>query len=95
MTKNTDGLCFQHFDLGPWNPVDTIPKNREVTVRTVKGLIVRAKVRGITTGRWIRRRDKYGPRRVYCRRTDGRTSGDVVAVGWKETFATLGYQNAK
>ena len=79
--RNEHGFCFQHFDLGPWNPVDTIPTDKEVTVKTVKGLICRAVVRN-KGARWIRRPDKYGPRRVYCYRTDGRTCGDVVAVGW-------------
>lgn len=80
-TKSANGYCFQHTDMA-WQPVDTIPIGETVVVRTVKGIICRARHAGRV--RWIKRADKWGPRRVFCFRVDGRTCGDVRAVAWRK-----------
>ena len=80
-TRNRSGWCFQHHDMG-WQSVDSIPIRRRVMVQTVKGVFCLAMTRG--RDRWLKEPDKWGPRRVMCRRLDGRTSGDVVAVAWRK-----------
>ncbi len=66
-----------------WEPIDTLPLDRTVWVRTVRGLACMARSRNRET-RWVRRADGWGPRRVNCVRMDHVVSGDVVAVAWRE-----------
>jgi hypothetical protein len=83
MTRSTELLSVtaELRKHGAWNPVDTIPIGRPVKIKSVYGIECLAKVRGRT--RWIRRAKNGLPRRIYCVRLDGRTSGDIVAVGWR------------
>ena len=66
-----------------WRPIETIPTDRDVTVKTVSGIVCQAHVRR-KGGLHVRSADKYGPARVYCFRKDGRTTSDVAAVAWRE-----------
>lgn len=65
-----------------WQPVDTIPTDRVVTVKTVSGIVCLAKTNG--SSGWIRPADQWGPRRIGCFRKDRPTAGDVMAVAWKD-----------
>ena len=58
-----------------WNPVETIPRDRKVLVKTVTGMERIAKVvhnAGVVRGR------------VHCWRRDKGKTGDLQAVAWKE-----------
>ena len=70
------------IDTVGWEVPDTIPVTRPVLVKTVTGIVCKAKVRGGV--RWIKRAERGRPRSVACVRLDGATSGDVRAVGWRE-----------
>ncbi len=62
----------------PWNPVETIPRDRKVLVKTVTGMERIAKVvhnAGVVRGR------------VHCWRRDKGKTGDLQAVAWKEIDA--------
>ena len=59
----------------PWNPVETIPRDRKVLVRTVTGMERVAKV--VHNADVIRGR-------VHCWRRDKGRTGDLQAVAWKE-----------
>ena len=64
--------------VGPWNPVETIPRDRKVLVKTVTGMERIAKVvhnAGVVRGR------------VHCWRCDKGKTGDLQAVAWKEIDA--------
>ena len=62
-------------------PPDTIPLRGAVEVATVKGIRCRAVLAG--KHRYLRGPDKYGPRRVHCRRVDRAVNSDLMVVGWK------------
>jgi hypothetical protein len=57
-----------------WNPLETIPRDRKVLVKTVTGL---ERIAGVSRDAGI----LHG--RIHCWRRDGRT-GDLQAVAWKE-----------
>ena len=69
--------------MDEWQEIDTIPLDHPVWVKTATGIECLAIPR-TRSARWIRREDRWGPRRVCCYRLDGRTRGDVVAVKWRE-----------
>jgi hypothetical protein len=57
-----------------WNPIETIPRDRNVTIKTVTGLVRLAKVSrgaGIARGR------------IHCWGR-GKITADLQAVAWKE-----------
>lgn len=62
-----------------WNPVETLPYDRKVIIKTSNGLerIARRSRRGRPI---VNRR---GIPTVHCWRSDGR-SGDLMAIGWRE-----------
>jgi hypothetical protein len=60
---------------GPWNPIETIPRDRKVLVKTVTSMERVAKVvhnAGVIRGR------------IHCWRRDKGRTGDLQAVAWKE-----------
>ncbi len=71
--------------MSDWQPIDTIPTDRATEVETVTGIICIAKPQNTSASksRWIKRADKWGPRRVPCFRKDI-PSGDVMAIAWRE-----------
>lgn len=58
-----------------WNPIETIPRDRKVLVKTVTGMERIAKV--VHNANVIRGR-------VHCWRRDKGKTGDLQAVAWKE-----------
>lgn len=66
-----------------WSPIETIPTDRDVVVKTVSGIVCQARVRR-KGGLHVRPADKWGQKRVYCFRKDGRTTSDIAAVAWRE-----------
>ncbi len=62
-------------EVGQWNPVETIPRDRDVLVKTVTGLERVARV--VLNAKVIKDR-------IYCWRRDKGHTGDLRAVAWKE-----------
>lgn len=67
-----------------WRSIDTIPLGKIVRILSVTGIDCLARTCNPRT-RWIRRRDRWGPRRINCWRLGAGTSvvGDIVAVKWR------------
>lgn len=65
------------WQLAGWKGIDTIPRDRAVTVLSVTGIVCRAKVQTDA-----RVNDRRFPARIACFRRDGR-SGDIMAIQWK------------
>jgi hypothetical protein len=71
------------YDIEGWHPVTTIPLDRVVEVKSVRGVICKAKIAYPTLGRHIvpptRRVPFY---RVHCFRAD--KSSDISAIAWRD-----------
>lgn len=65
--------------VADWQPIETIPFNRPVIIKTVRGLIRRAKA---AAGERLRAKDQWGPERRHCFGCD--PSSDLMAVAWRE-----------
>lgn len=67
--------------MSAYQPIDTIPLGEWVEVVTCKDRVRIARARTVTAGtRWIKRADRYGPRRVLCVTQE---RGDVWARAWR------------
>jgi hypothetical protein len=58
-----------------WNPIETIPRDRKILVKTATGL---ERIASVVQGAKIIRG------RIYCWRRDKGHTGDLRAVAWKE-----------
>jgi hypothetical protein len=62
-------------EIGQWNPIETIPRDRKVLVKTVNGLDRVAMV--VSGARVVKGR-------IYCWRRDKGHTGDLRATAWRE-----------
>ncbi len=73
----------ERLEVSDWQPIDTIPIDRPVMVKSVTGIECLARTPNRRT-RWVREPSGCKPNRVSCWRVDGTRKGDISAVAWRE-----------
>ncbi len=69
--------------MGDWRPIDTIPIDRPVIVKTATGIEYLARARRPQI-HWVQVPGEGKQKRVSCTRVDGKKKRNVSAIAWRE-----------